>query len=79
MRDNLMPLESYARTGVKLSSLTSQSGLSALVKLPLQKSLKRLMLRSENGSERTSPKKLNNQLEFFTVDPSLMLTPQSSS
>jgi len=48
-RDNLMPLENNVKIGQILLLLMSQYGLLELEKQQLQKLLKRLMLRSENG------------------------------
>ena len=60
-RDNLMLLELSAMTGQILLLLTSQSGLLELDWSPLQKLLKRLMLKLENGLERAFLRKLKNQ------------------
>jgi len=76
MRDNSMPSESRLKTGVMLLLPTSQSGLLELERPLLQKLLKIPMLRSENGSERTCQRRHKTQSEFFTEDPSLMLTPE---
>ena len=56
--------------------LTNQSGLSELVKLLLQKLLKKLTLALDNGLQTTLLKKLLKQSELFMVDLPVLATAQ---
>ena len=79
MKDSLRQSRTKSKTGVMLSLLTNQFGLSEQEKLPPQTRLRKSMITSELGSRRTYLHRLQIKQEFFMVVQSLRKMQQSLS